>query len=281
MKLCDLHTHSIYSDGSWTPEQLLREAERIGLAAIALTDHNTVSGLSQFMTAAQGGEVAAVPGVEVSTDYNGTELHILALWVKQAHYDAFSAWLEEPQKRKVESNKDLIRNLNAAGFALEYEKVCALTADGQFNRAHVAAELMRLGYVQQRQEAFTKLLNPECGYYHPPKRMTAFEAIRFIKAHGAVAVLAHPLLTLQPEALRAFLPQAVKCGLDGMETYYVTYDEATTKLACAMAEEFGLKKSGGSDFHGFNKPDIALGTGRGTLQVPAALLAELRGCIAE
>lgn len=276
VKLCDLHTHSIFSDGSLTPAQLLDMAESIGLSAIALTDHNTVSGLPDFMAAAQDREVEAIPGCEFSTDFEGTELHILGLFIGPEHYEEVTALLEDSQRQKVQSNIELVENLNKAGYALDYDRICALTADGQFNRAHVAAELMRLGYVQDRQQAFKELLSPKCGYYHPPKRMPAYDAIRFIKSIGAVAVLAHPLLTLKEEPLRRFLPHAVECGLDGMETLYVTYDEETTRLACSMADEFGLLHSGGSDFHGDNKPDVRMGVGRGNLQISCALLEGLK-----
>lgn len=276
MKLCDLHTHSVYSDGSWTPAQLLDGAERIGLSAIALTDHNTVAGLPNFMAAAKGREVEAVPGIEFSTYYEGTELHILGLFIQPQHYEVITELLEDSQRQKEQSNIELIENLNRAGYELDYERIRAMTADGRFNRAHVAAELVRLGYMENRQQAFEELLSPVRGYYRPPKRMTAFEAIRFIKSIGAVAVLAHPLLTLKPEPLRTFLQQAVPCGLDGMETVYVTYDEETTRLARAMADEFGLLHSGGSDFHGTNKPDVALGVGRGNLRVPHELLQLLK-----
>lgn len=278
MKFCDLHTHSAYSDGSWTPEQLLCEAERLGLSAIALTDHNTISGLPRFVAAAKGRKVEAVPGVELSLDYEGTEIHMLGLFIRPEHYDTVAQKLEESQRLKVQSNIELVRNLNEAGYALDYDRICSLTADGQFNRAHVAGELVRLGYVQDRKEAFKKLLAPERGYYHPPKRMTAFEGIRFIKSLGAVAVLAHPLLTLKEDALRGLLEKAASCGLDGMEVYYVTYDEETTRLACAIADEFGLKYSGGSDFHGDAKPDIRIGTGRGELRVPGMLADGLKEC---
>ena len=278
MKLCDLHTHSIYSDGSWTVEQLLDEAERIGLSAIALTDHNTISGLLSFMAAAEGRSVEAVPGVEFSFDYQGTEIHMLGLFIRPEHYAIVAKTLEKSQRLKVESNKDLVRKLNDAGYKLSYDRLCSLTADGQFNRAHVAGELVRLGYVADRKEAFKKLLAPECGYYVPPKRMGVAEGVQFIKSLGAVAVLAHPLLTLKPEAVPPLLEELVPLGLDGMETNYVSYDAQTTKLACEIADGFGLKHSGGSDFHGDAKPDIRLGMGRGDLVVPAELVEGLRSC---
>lgn len=277
MKLCDLHTHSVFSDGTYTPAQLIDEAERVGLSAIALTDHNTVAGLPDFLAAARGREVEAVPGVEFSTDYAGKDVHILGLFIQPEHYAAVTACLADAQRRKAESNRELIENLNRAGYRLDYDRLAALVPGGEFNRAHVAGELTRLGYTSSNQEAFAKLLDPAAGYYHPPRRMSSWEAIRFIRSLGAAAVLAHPLLTMPEEGeLRRFLTQAVPCGLQGMETLYSTYDEETTALACRMAEEFGLLGSGGSDFHGGRKPDIALGKGRGGLKIPLELLEKLK-----
>lgn len=276
MKTCDLHTHSVYSDGTWTPEQLIDGAERIGLGAIALCDHNTVAGLPDFMAAARGREVEAIPGIEFSTDYQGTELHILGLFIRPEFYDEITRLLAQAQQQKQQSNMDLVENLNRAGYALDFEKIQSATRNGQFNRAHVAAELTRLGYTDSVQDAFRRLLAPEHGYYHPPKRMTSFECIRYIRSIGAVSVLAHPFLNLDEARLRGFLSQAAECGLHAMETVYVSYDAQTVRLSQQLADEYGLKHSGGSDFHGGNKPDIQLGTGRGGLQVPMELALDLK-----
>jgi predicted metal-dependent phosphoesterase TrpH len=276
MKYCDLHTHSVYSDGTYTPAELITAAKAAGLGAIALTDHNTVAGLPPFLEAAKGSGVEAVPGVEFSTDYSDMELHILALFVKPEHYDIITRLLEDAALRKEQSNIDLVAALNRAGYQLDYAVIKAKTPNGQVNRAHIAAELTERGYTADRQEAFKKLLSPKCGYYVPPKRIGSYEAIRFIKSLGATAVLAHPFLSMKEETLRAFLPEAVECGLDGMETAYSKYSPETTALASQIAQEFGLKPSGGSDFHGGNKPDIGLGTGRGDLVIPMAWLENLR-----
>lgn len=279
MALCDLHTHSVYSDGTFTPAELIAGAKEAGLAAIALTDHNTVAGLPSFLAAAEGSGVEAVPGVEFSTDYGETELHILALFVRPEHYDPITERMDDMLRRKEESNIALVDALNRAGYALNYDTIRAKTPNGQVNRAHIAAELHRLGYVESVQDAFKKLLSPKRGLYVPPKRISSYEAIRFIKSLGAVAVLAHPFLNLDEAGLRAFLPEAVKAGLDGMETAYSKYSSETTELAKAVAAEFGLKNSGGSDFHGGNKPDIAIGRGRGDLTVPMEWLINLQKCL--
>ena len=276
-KYCDLHTHSYYSDGTFSPAELVEAAEALGLGAVALTDHNTVAGLPEFLEAARDSTVEAVPGTEFSVDYGDTELHILGLFIRPEHYGAVTELLDGAKLRKEQSNINLVAALNRAGYALDYEAIRAATPGGQMNRAHIAAALTDAGYTASVQEAFKRLLTPKHGFYEPPKRPDAFETIRFIKSIGAAAVLAHPFLNLkEPSALREFLRKAVDCGLDGMETLYPLFDEERTRLAEEIAGEFGLKPSGGSDFHGKTKPDIRLGTGKGGLTVPMEYLTGLK-----
>lgn len=272
---CDLHVHSHFSDGTWSPEALVAEAERLGLDAIALCDHNTVSGVPRFMAAGKGSSVQPVAGIEFSTDFQGTELHILALFVKPEHYDTINAMMEDWKKKKEQSNIDLVAALNRGGYDISYEEIRS-RGKGYINRAHIAAELTKKGYTESAQDAFKKLLNPSKGFYQPPEKFLAYDIIRFIKSIGAAAVLAHPFLNLDEAGLRAFLPEAVACGLDGMEVLYPKFTPEQTVLAQKIAEEFGILSSGGSDFHGDNKPDIAMGTGRGTLAVPTQYLLQLR-----
>ena len=273
-KYCDLHAHSTASDGSLTPTQLLQLAVQSGLSAVVLCDHNTVAGLPEFTRAAEGLPIEAVPGVEFSTEYLGTELHILALYIRPEHYAAINAIVEDFKRRKERSNVTLVEALNKAGIDVDYE---AIRAEHSYvNRAHIAEALTSKGYTGSVKEAFKTYLAPEQGYYIPPKRPDAFEIIRFIKSLGAVAVLAHPFLNLDEAGLRAFLPEAVACGLDAMETMYAKYDPQTTALAKSIAAQYGIAESGGSDFHGSAKPDIALGTGRGDLWISLEVLEVLK-----
>ena len=272
-EFCDLHVHSVFSDGTWTPEQLIREAERRDLGAVALCDHNTIAGLPDFLEAARGSTVQAVPGIEFSTEYRGGELHILALFVEPEHYEAVTGYVQQMQLRKEESNLSLVAALKQAGMEVDYAAVKAATPNGQVNRALIAAEMMRRGYCESVQEAFRRWLSPEHGYFVPPKRLDTLETIRFIHSIGAVSVLAHPFLNLSEEELRCFLAEAE--GLDGMETEYVSFTPEQRQLAGEIAAEYGLLCSGGSDFHGENKPDIALGTGKGDLAVPISCLRQL------
>ena len=273
--MVDLHTHSTFSDGTLTPTQLVALAKETGLSAVALCDHNTVAGLPEFLAAAQDHGVKAVPGVELSTEYTGKELHILGLFIQPSAYAPVTAVVGEMMARKEAGNLALCAALDKAGIHLDYAAIKAGTPKGQVNRAVMAAAMVKEGYCASVKEAFDRWLDPQRGYYIPPRRLDAFEAIRFIKSVGAVAVLAHPFLNLSEGELRVFLPQAVDAGLDGMETMYPLFDPDTATLAGEMAHEFDLLPSGGSDFHGENKPDIHLGYGRGDLRVPDQALRGL------
>lgn len=268
--IADLHTHSIYSDGTLTPEELLDRAEAAGLTAIALTDHNTVAGLPRFMAAAEGRAIEAIPGAEFSVDYQGGELHILGLFLDPPAYEEVEAEMAEGCRRKEESNLALVDALARDGYVLDYEKIKSATPGGKINRAHIAAAMVAAGYIPSVQEAFRTVLAPESGYYTVPKRIDAFRAIAMIRRLGGVSVLAHPYLNLKDDTrLRAFLEEAKPYGLDGMETSYSLFDGEQTARLEALADQLGLLRSGGSDFHGGTKPYLALATGKGELQVPA------------
>lgn len=274
-QFCDLHTHSTYSDGTLSPAQLISLAQEKELCAVALCDHNTVAGLPEFLAVAVGSTVEAIPGVEFSTDYEGRELHILGLFVKPEHYGAVTKKLEQMLLWKEQSNRELVEALRPAGIDLDYERIKTGTPDAYVNRAVIAAEMVRKGYCESVKEAFDKWLSPRCGYFHPPRRLDVFEVIRFLKSIGAVAVLAHPFLNLDEEKLCIFLQDAVPAGLDAMEVYYSTFSPEQTGRAAEIAEQFGLLPSGGSDFHGANKTDTQLGTGKNNLYIPRSVLENL------
>ena len=264
---CDLHTHSIYSDGTCTPAEILQAAKAQDLI-VALTDHNSVSGLPEFMAAARELGVTAVPGIEFTTEDQGLEIHMVALFVRPESYDAIRAYVEGFDRLKAESNRALVERLNAAGYYISYEEIVAQTPDGRVNRANIGAELVKKGYVTTVKEAFSQLLREECGYYVPAPRADTLDTITFIRSIGAVPVLGHPLLTMDEARLRQLLPRAKERGLVAMETQYTSYDPETLALAGEIAREFGLLESGGSDFHGENKPGNPLGSGRNGLQIP-------------
>lgn len=273
---CDLHTHSTYSDGTYSPRELIRAAEKMGLAAVALCDHNNVSGLPEFCKAAEGSRVEAVGGVELSTDYGQTELHILGLCIEPRYYDEINTMMLDYKYRKEESNIRLVDALRKAGYDIDYAVIRDRTPGGQVNRALIAAALTEKGYTTSIKEAFSGLLSVKNGFYEPPSRISSFEAISYLRSIGAVTILAHPLLNLSEEELEQFLTKAKEAGLDGMETLYSTYDEQERSIAACLADRYKLLHSGGSDFHGENKPDIQLGRGKGDLAVPVTFLDAIK-----
>ena len=276
MKICDLHCHSTYSDGSLSPSELISLAEKQGLSALALTDHNTALGLPLFMKAAENSSVEAVPGCEFSTEYNGTELHIVGLCFPENEWSEIEDYVELAHVAKKASNILLIKNLNEAGYDISYEEVASSTDAEEFNRAHVARVLAKKGYVSDVDEAFKNVLNKKNGIYVPPKRIPSIGTIKFIKTCGGIAILAHPFLNMNYEQLEEFLPKAKEAGLDAIETHYSKFSEEETEMAKELAKRFGLKESGESDFHGKAKPDISLGTGLGNLKIPIELLDNLK-----
>ena len=274
-QLCDLHSHSNCSDGSLSPQELVSLAEQQGLSALALTDHNTAKGLPAFMEAGEKSSVQTVAGCEFSAEYDKKEYHIVGLFLPEPSWAELEDFVQFQHMAKHHSNELLIKRLNEGGYALTYEEVAALTDADEFNRAHVARTLFNKGYVSSVEEAFQKLLCEECGYYKPPKRLSVAATIRFIKNNGGVAVWAHPFFSTDEATILKVLPAFIEAGLDAMETVYTTYSEDVSKRAKEIAASFGLKESGGSDFHGEAKPDIALGKGRGNLEIPLEFLENL------
>lgn len=273
---CDLHNHSIFSDGSDQPETLIAMAEALHLGAVALTDHNCVDGLPRFLAAAKHSPVIAVPGIEFSTGWQDGELHILALFVREQDYDKVRAIAAEPDRLKRESNLALARALNEGGYAIDYAALEAATPNGRVNRSQFADALLDAGYFQDKQLIFDTILRPHGPFYQPPERLPALETIRFIRSIGAVAILAHPFLKHSYAQIEEFLAQAIPAGLDGMETCYSTFDPETTAAAMEMADRHGLLHSGGSDYHGTRKRGISMGTGQGDLAVPMAYFHAIR-----
>lgn len=275
MKICDMHTHSNYSDGSFSPTELAQEAKRVGLSAIALTDHNNIGGIEEFLQECENQNIEGIIGTEFSTDYKNKELHILGLFIKKESLASVNSICEEVRKNKDESNRIMIKRLQEAGYDISYEEIRA-TCKGTMNRAHIGEVLYKKGYTKTVKEVFSTILSKKGNIYHAAKRLDVFKTIEFIKSIGATPVLAHPFLDLTEAELREFLPLAISHGLVGMETVYSTYSEEETLLARQIAKEFNLKESGGSDFHGSRKIDISLATGKGNLVVPYDFCENLR-----
>ena len=257
----DLHLHSNRSDGTLTPAEIITRAKDLGLTAVALTDHNTVSGLPAFLSAAEEQNVTAVAGTELSADYRGKEVHLLGLFIPTKHFDAVTDLTKSYLIRKEESNLLLVERLAADGYKVDYDAIRAATPDGNVNRALIAKALLAEGCVPSVKAAFDTLLGEGMGYYTPPVRLDFYDAIRFLRSIQTVPVWAHPLQHMDEPTVKEALPGAVHAGLVGLEVMHSSYDEATANRAKALADEFGLLYSGGSDFHGAVKPTVHMGVG--------------------
>ncbi len=251
-----------------TPEELLSLAERIGLYAIALTDHDTVMGIGPALEAASGKSVRFVPGVEISGEIDYGALHILGLFVDHRNADLL-AMLSFAEKQRYQRNVQIADRLSALGLSISIEEVQEEAGSGVMGRPHFASLMLKKGYVATAGEAFLKYLAKGGAAFVPKVRIPRKQAIEVIRGASGIPILAHPDQTHRGgKALDALLGELKELGLAGIETYYSGYSPTRSRKYRKAAHRFQLLESGGSDFHGSIKPTLALGTGPGNLQVP-------------
>lgn len=274
MREIDLHIHTTESDGTETPEEAVRLAARLGLRAIAITDHDTAAG---YPAAAAEGErlgVEVVPGIEISTVHRGP-VHIIGYYLD----------LDTPELREVldwmirdrdERNRKIAAHMAADGLPVDYEEMKRRFGHA-IGRPHFAELLVEMGLARDVKDGFDRFVEKGQRYYEARHFLTMEEAIGLIRRAGGVPVLAHPFqYRLGEGALRELIEHAIRAGLQGLECRYSLYDAAQTETLLALAEEYGLQPTGGSDYHGTVKPHIALGTGRGDLAVPYVWLEGIK-----
>lgn len=275
----DLHTHSNASDGSCTPAELFKLASENGLAAVALTDHDTVSGIPEFLeTSRESSSCEAIPGVEISVDLVGNEVHIVGLFIDH-ECQSLLKLLTEIRGNRDSRNSVIIGKLQNMGYDITLKEVNDVAGGESVGRPHFAKILIGKGYFSEPQEVFDRCLKRGAAAYCPRKLPSPEEAIREIHNAGGLAFWAHAVYRLKNERyfVRRTIKKLIACGLDGVETYYSTFSPAQQKMMIEFASEFNLLKSGGSDFHGSNQPTISLGTGTdGTLRVPAEILIDIK-----
>ncbi len=274
-KYIDLHTHSLKSDGSMTPAEVVREAKRAGLAAIALSDHDTVDGIEEAVAEGKKIGVEVIPAIEFSV-ISETETHILGYFIDINNPDLQRA-LKEVVDLRIQRNYVTCRKLNELGFDITIEEVRALAPNNFVGRAHFARVLMDKGYTRSVKEGFDKYMSAGQYAYCEQQRLTAKEAIELIKNSGGLSFLAHPHLTkFDDDKIRMYLKELKGCGLDGVEGYYTDYTPEMQAKYQSMAKELGLMISGGTDFHAKMKPHISIGTGLGNMKIPYSLLEEMK-----
>ncbi len=274
--MIDLHTHSTESDGTDTPETLTHNAKEAGLSAFALTDHDTVAGIEKAKPIAQKLGIEFVPGIELSTDYEGTEVHILGYYIDEKN-ESFLKQLQTFLDSRDLRNEKMAFLLQKEGFDITLDKLVVEYPDSVITRAHFARYLVEHHMVKNRETAFSKYLGNQCRCYVPREKISPFEAIKLIQSGGGVAFFAHPILChMNFERLKRFIADLKAAGLTGIEAIYSANSPGDTGNLKRIAKENDLLVSGGSDYHGANKPYIRLGKGRGSLYVPDEILEDIK-----
>lgn len=277
MERIDLHTHTLASDGSDTPDAVVRQAAALGLRAVAVTDHDTFAGLPEAFAAGAACGIEVVPGVELSTVWGGEEVHLLGYFMDTDNA-ALRALMTRATDERNARNETMVQRLHAASYPITMDDLhAAFPGQTVLGRPHIAALLVQRGCIPSVQDGMRGLLGRGREFYVPRYNVPMETFIHALRAAGGVPVVAHIFKYRFDDAQRtAMLAAAADAGALGVEVRYTTYTPAQAAAAQALAARFGLAPSGGSDYHGLRKPDIALGSGRGDLCVPYAYLAGLK-----
>ncbi len=258
--IIDLHTHSTASDGTLTPAELVRFADEIGLQALALTDHDTVEGNFEAQVEAERTGIKFIPGVEISCDFGKGNVHILGYWVNPEDVRLRHTLNEVVDYRKNRNHK-IIDRLQELGVDVDYEEVAELAGGSVVGRPHFAQILLKKGYVSSIPQAFEEYLGKAGAAYIPKKRLSVNEGITLIAEAGGLPVLAHPgqYGLKSYSAYEEMFNALVSAGIQGIEVYYPEHSKSDIMMFIELARRLDLAISGGSDFHGDNKPEVKLG----------------------
>lgn len=285
-RIIDLHVHSTESDGTFTPAELVLAAKSAGLSAFALTDHDTASGIAKAAPVAAECGIELISGIELSTEYKlpttksqRKEVHIVGLYINPEH-PKLLAKTKEFRDCRDSRNEKMVEALQKEGFDITMDALVSENPDSVITRANIARYLYQHGEIKSVQEAFDKYIGDGCKCYVGRFKITPMEAVALIHEAGGIAILAHPLLYhMSTVSLQRLIDDLKVVGLDGIEAIYSTYTTGEEQLVKKIAAENGLLISGGSDFHGENKPAIHLGTGRGHLYIPYSVLEAIKNVL--
>ena len=275
-RMIDLHTHSNASDGTCSPTELVKLAKDAGLVALALTDHDSIDGVKEALTAGATYDIEVIPGVELSCNYNDEEIHMVGLFIDYED-EAFCEHLRNFQDLRDNRNIKMAECLCEEGFDISAKALYEMFPDAVLTRAHVAKYLVATGQVKELSIVFDKYIGNGCKCFVDRPKIHPADAIKMIHNIGGIAILAHPCLCKMPRKdLYAMIEELAAAGLDGIEAIYscnMGSDESDFK---DLAKKLGLLISGGSDFHGTNKPYIKLGIGKGNMYTDYDLLEKIK-----
>lgn len=273
----DLHVHTTASDGTVTPAGVVHQAIDIGLSAVAITDHDTLDGIEEARRAATGTGLEVIPGTELSLDYDQGGMHLVVLWLDPLGGPLQDRLASLRDGREIR-NLAVLDRLHRLGMTVDMDEVLEEAGEGSVGRPHIAAVMMRKGFVPDIRTAFDLWLAKGRPAYVDRVRLGPEEAIALARESGAVPILAHPhtLGVHRAADMGRLLDRLVEAGLVGLEAEYSLYRRHERYGYAHLAHRFGLLPSGGSDFHGLYKPGLRLGTGYGDLRVPEEMVEALR-----
>ncbi len=275
MRFIDMHLHTTASDGSCTPSAVCQLAIDKGLAAIAITDHDTVDGVAEAISYVDD-RITVVPGIEMSAVYHGVEIHILGFYMDYTNHELISS-LASIKQGRYNRNEEMCARFRADGIDITMEKLQHGNPNTVVTRAHFARVLIAQGICKDMNQAFKKYLGKKCKYYIPTPDMPAADAIKLIKTYGKAAFIAHPLLYgFGYRQIEEMIEELKPYGLTGLEVYHSSNNTYESGKLREIARTHGLLISGGSDFHGAAKPDISVGSGRGGLRVTEAVFHDIQ-----
>ena len=244
----DLHTHSTASDGIYSPTELLHKAKDVGLRVLALTDHDTTDGLEEAAQTARALDIDIIPGIEINTDVGGGEVHVLGYFLEFQRPE-FQAVLKVLRDARERRGQRMVELLNEHGVNISWERVREI-AQGSVGRPHVAEALLEAGYVQTTGEAFDTYIGRDCYAFVARYKLTPKDAVLLIASANGLPVIAHPIELPGLDELRNWLPDLCEAGMVGLETYYGAYTPENERELLALAHEYKLIPTGGTDFHG-------------------------------
>ena len=274
--MIDLHTHTNESDGTYTPAQLVAEAAELRLEALGITDHDTLAGYDAAVPLAREAGVDLVCGIELSTKLRGRSVHLLGYFLQSPPSAAFREWLEEQKQSRRDRNRRLAARLREMGIDVSLEEV-EQRGKSLAGRPHFAQVMVEKGYVADTRQAFDDYLDESAKAYVDRKEPTFAEGVQRIREGGGLPSLPHPVrVPRNGESFEDLLSEMVTAGLEALEVYHSDHEPDDERMFQTQAGRYNLKITGGSDFHGALKPHIRLGTGAGNLNVPKAVLDNLR-----
>ena len=276
MGFVDLHVHSNASDGTFSPSQVVELAKNAGLDAFALTDHDTTAGVPEALEKGRDLNIEVIPGIEVSSSFDGTEIHILVLFVNSDD-PVLAAMLEKMRISRDRRNEKMLENLAADGISFTKEEICGDNPDTIITRAHIAHALVAKGICSGMDQAFKKYLQYGGRYCPQKEHLSPEEVVKTLISNGAFVALAHPFqYKFGDKKTEELIAHMADLGMKGLEVYHSSNNKLESMKLQEMAVRHHLLPTGGSDFHGGNKPDISIGTGRGGLRVSSLLLEDIK-----